>query len=102
MLPPDVEGHSWNMFAVLLPLAQLTITRMRMQASTFRNVATQTAGSENHALVQQLAAMADQNDRDADIAERDALRVFVDAAGVTELQASMAAERLQSLESRLT
>lgn len=27
MLPPDVEGHSWNMFAVLLPLDRLTITR---------------------------------------------------------------------------
>lgn len=87
---------------MLLPQpAQLTITRLRMQASTFRNMATQTAGSENQAFVQQLAAVADQNDREADIAERDALRVFVDAAGVTELQASMAAERLMSLESRL-
>jgi dTDP-4-amino-4,6-dideoxygalactose transaminase len=27
VLPPDVEGHSWNMFAVLLPLDRLTITR---------------------------------------------------------------------------
>ena len=27
VLPPDVEGHSWNMFAVLLPLERLTITR---------------------------------------------------------------------------
>jgi len=26
-LPPDVEGHSWNMFAVLLPLDRLRITR---------------------------------------------------------------------------
>ena len=27
VLPPDVDGHSWNMFAVLLPLDRLTITR---------------------------------------------------------------------------
>lgn len=27
VLPPDVEGHSWNMFAVLLPLDGLDITR---------------------------------------------------------------------------
>ena len=27
VLPPDVEGHSWNMFAVLLPLDRLAITR---------------------------------------------------------------------------
>ena len=27
VLPPDVEGHSWNMFAILLPLDALTITR---------------------------------------------------------------------------
>jgi hypothetical protein len=27
VLPPDVEGHSWNMFAVLLPLDRLTLTR---------------------------------------------------------------------------
>jgi dTDP-4-amino-4,6-dideoxygalactose transaminase len=27
LLPPDVAGHSWNMFAVLLPLDALTITR---------------------------------------------------------------------------
>jgi dTDP-4-amino-4,6-dideoxygalactose transaminase len=27
VLPPDVDGHSWNMFAVLLPLERLTITR---------------------------------------------------------------------------
>jgi dTDP-4-amino-4,6-dideoxygalactose transaminase len=25
--PPDVDGHSWNMFAVLLPLERLRITR---------------------------------------------------------------------------
>ena len=29
VLPPDVEGHSWNMFAMLLPLDRLTITRQR-------------------------------------------------------------------------
>ncbi|MEP6702164.1 MAG: DegT/DnrJ/EryC1/StrS aminotransferase family protein [Betaproteobacteria bacterium] len=27
VLPPDVKGHSWNMFAVLLPLDRLNITR---------------------------------------------------------------------------
>ena len=27
VLPPDVDGHSWNMFAVLLPLDRLAITR---------------------------------------------------------------------------
>ena len=27
VLPPEVEGHSWNMFAVLLPLERLTISR---------------------------------------------------------------------------
>jgi dTDP-4-amino-4,6-dideoxygalactose transaminase len=27
VLPPDVPGHSWNMFAVLLPLDRLTLTR---------------------------------------------------------------------------
>jgi dTDP-4-amino-4,6-dideoxygalactose transaminase len=27
VLPPDVAGHSWNMFAVLLPLDRLSITR---------------------------------------------------------------------------
>jgi dTDP-4-amino-4,6-dideoxygalactose transaminase len=27
VLPPDVDGHSWNMFAVLLPLEHLRITR---------------------------------------------------------------------------
>ncbi|MEO8134955.1 MAG: DegT/DnrJ/EryC1/StrS aminotransferase family protein [Betaproteobacteria bacterium] len=27
VLPPDVPGHSWNMFAVLLPLDRLTISR---------------------------------------------------------------------------
>jgi dTDP-4-amino-4,6-dideoxygalactose transaminase len=27
VLPPDVLGHSWNMFAVLLPLDRLTLTR---------------------------------------------------------------------------
>jgi len=27
ILPPDVEGHSWNMFAVLLPLERLAISR---------------------------------------------------------------------------
>jgi dTDP-4-amino-4,6-dideoxygalactose transaminase len=27
VLPPDIEGHSWNMFAVLLPLDRLAITR---------------------------------------------------------------------------
>ena len=27
VLPPDPEGHSWNMFAVLLPLDRLAITR---------------------------------------------------------------------------
>jgi dTDP-4-amino-4,6-dideoxygalactose transaminase len=27
VLPPAVEGHSWNMFAVLLPLQRLAITR---------------------------------------------------------------------------
>ena len=27
VLPPDVPGHSWNMFAVLLPLDRLAITR---------------------------------------------------------------------------
>jgi dTDP-4-amino-4,6-dideoxygalactose transaminase len=26
-LPPDPEGHSWNMFPVLLPLDRLAITR---------------------------------------------------------------------------
>ena len=29
VLPPDVEGHGWNMFAVLLPLERLTITRQQ-------------------------------------------------------------------------
>ena len=29
VLPPDVAGHSWNMFAVLLPLERLAITRKR-------------------------------------------------------------------------
>ena len=27
VLPPDVAGHSWNMFAVLLPLDRITLTR---------------------------------------------------------------------------
>ena len=27
VLPPAIEGHSWNMFCVLLPLDELTITR---------------------------------------------------------------------------
>ena len=29
VLPPDIDGHSWNMFCVLLPLDELTITRVQ-------------------------------------------------------------------------
>ena len=29
LLPPDPQGHSWNMFPVLLPLDRLTITRQQ-------------------------------------------------------------------------
>jgi hypothetical protein len=38
-LPPNPEGHSWNMFAVLLPLDRLTITRKQfMEAMHARGI----------------------------------------------------------------
>jgi hypothetical protein len=94
--------RSASVMTLLPPAEQTKITRPRAQAATLRTLMAQTRGPDTPvALLRVCEEQVVAFEREADRAERDALLVYVKNNGLSELQSSMARQRLDDLDKRV-